>query len=147
MQAKTIRRTLALTALASFSALTSLAQAAPADLERVEISGRLPGEMARTDVRRVCPGVDTSLLKAMTPTVLNYQREGVVTVSFRLQGDDVQQVRTRGGPQEYHDALRRAMRRLDCSGNDSNQLFALQVSFRTDEDEQGHSRQVVALID
>ncbi|TXD93822.1 hypothetical protein FUT87_07770, partial [Mitsuaria sp. TWR114] len=53
-------------ARAAFAALlavlaTGAAQAAPDDLQRVEISGRRPGEIPRTDVRATCPGVDQAL--------------------------------------------------------------------------------------
>lgn len=118
--------------------------AAPADLDRVEISGRRPGEAYRTDVRATCPGAEKVLFDALAPAQFRTMREGVTLVSFRLTGSEISEVR-QVGPQEYLLPVRRAMRQLQCRGQGTDELFVMQISFSNRETTPGTSR--VALLD
>lgn len=123
-----------------------VAQAAPDDLQRVEISGRRPGEIPRTDVRATCPGVDASIVTRMSPLQFRARAEGLSTISFRLNGETVSDVRQTGSPLEYRQLLRRAVSDLKCSGPARDTLFVMQVQFRNEGDD-GDGANRVAMIE
>lgn len=108
------------------------AQAAPDDLQRVEISGRRPGEIPRTDVRATCPGVDKALGDRLGRIQFIEGKEGLSTVSFRLNGNVITEVQDRG-PLAYRTPLRRAVRALQCQGAARDTLYVMQVSFRNED--------------
>ncbi|OWQ93607.1 hypothetical protein CDN99_03875 [Roseateles aquatilis] len=110
------------------------AQAAPDDLARVEVSGRRPGEMPRTDVRANCPGVDAAIIQRVSALQYRTREEGLSTISFRLNGATVGEVHQSEGPDVYRQALRRAVASLQCTGPARDSLFVMQVRFRNDED-------------
>ncbi|ANH68849.1 hypothetical protein [Mitsuaria sp. 7] len=118
---------------AVFAVMTAgAAQAAPDDLQRVEISGRRPGEIPRTDVRATCPGVDKALDDRLSRVQFFEGKEGLSTVSFRLNGNVISEVQDRG-PLAYRTALRRAVRALQCQGAARDTLYVMQVSFRNED--------------
>ena len=128
-----LRAAAGLAAGAVFAVLAvGTAQAAPDDLQRVEISGRRPGEIPRTDVRATCPGVDKALGDRLGRVQFVEGKEGLSTVSFRLNGNVVSDVRDQG-PLAYRTALRRAVRALQCQGAARDTLYVMQVSFRNDD--------------
>lgn len=129
-------RTLVLAAAGALLAVAGgAAQAAPDDLQRVEISGRRPGEIPRTDVRATCPGVDGEIVRRMSPLQYRARAEGLSTISFRLNGETVSDVRQTGSPLEYRQLLRRAVSDLKCSGPARDTLYVMQVSFRNESDD------------
>ncbi len=133
--------------LAALSLWAGLAQAAPNDLERVEISGRRPGEVAHTNVRATCPGVAESLAESLSRVQAREQREGVVTVSFRLSGNAISEVAPRGGPYEYRRDVRRAVHALSCHTEANDQLYVMQISFHNVDSQRDDGRQRIALMD
>lgn len=147
MSTPSLRHALILSAFAALTAVSGLARAA--DLQRVEVSGRQTASELRTDVRRVCPGIDAQLLRSLTPTLFNVQRDSVVTVNFRLDGPQMQQLEATGGLYEHRSAVRRAVSTLACEAEAGKvQRFAMQVVFRMEGDEHsGESRRVIALLD
>jgi hypothetical protein len=147
MPTPSLRHALILSTFAALSAVSGLASAA--DLQRVEVSGRNAASEPRTDVRRVCPGLDAQLLRSLTPTLFNVQRDSVVTVNFRLNGPQMQQLQATGGLYEHRSAVRRAVSSLDCQAESGqSQRFVMQVVFRMEEEQaSGESRRVIALLD
>ena len=121
------------------------AQAAPDDLERVQVSGRRPGEIPRTDVRATCPGVDQVLFDRLARAQFREGQEGVSTVSFRMNGNVISEVRERG-PAVYRAPLRTAIRSLQCQGAPKDTLYVMQVSFRNQESS-GDMNERVAMIE
>ncbi len=122
------------------------AQAAPApdDLQRVEISGRRPGEIARTDVRATCPGVDKVLDDRLSRVQFIEGKEGLATVTFRLNGNVITEVQDRG-PLAYRTPLRRAVRALQCQGPARDTLYVMQVEFRGEASRDDMGRRVALL--
>lgn len=122
------------------------AQAAPApdDLQRVEISGRRPGEIPRTDVRATCPGVDKALGERLGRVQYIEGKEGLSTVTFRLNGNVITEVQDRG-PLAYRTPLRRAVRALQCQGAPRDTLYIMQVEFRGEDSRDDMSRRVALL--
>ncbi|WP_431048462.1 hypothetical protein [Roseateles sp. L2-2] len=140
-----LRAATGLAAGAVFAALAvGTAQAAPDDLQRVEISGRRPGEIPRTDVRATCPGVDKALGDRLGKVQFVEGKEGLSTVSFRLNGNVVSDVQDRG-PLAYRTALRRAVRSLQCQGAARDTLYVMQVSFRNEDARDDMSGRVALL--
>ncbi|WP_279755889.1 hypothetical protein [Mitsuaria sp. GD03876] len=120
---------------ATFGALLAVmaagaARAAPDDLERVEISGRRPGEIARTDVRATCPDIERTLGARLGKAQFIEGIEGVSTVSFRLNGSTITEARQNRGPRVYDTEVRRAVRSLQCQGPARDTLYVMQISFR-----------------
>jgi hypothetical protein len=139
--------TLSAAAFSALSLIAGLAQAAPNDLERVEVSGRRPGEVAHTNVRATCPGVEQALSTSLALPQAREQREGVTTVSFRLSGNTITEVLQRGGPYEYRRDVRRAVHALSCQTDGADKLYVMQISFRNVDNTDDRSSQRVALLD
>lgn len=128
-------QSLVLTAVGALLAATAgVARAAPDDLQRVEVTGRHPGETARTDVRASCPGVDAALMQRMAPLQFRTREEGMSTITFRLNGNTISEVRAARGPDIYRQPLRRAVASLNCAATDRDTLYVMQVRFRNEED-------------
>lgn len=109
-----------------------VAQADPqSDLQRVEISGRQLPPLTRFDVRTACPGIDASIQEAMSQAWDRERTPGTVRMVFQMQGTTISQVRAQGGPREYSQPLRRAVRSLDCGqpGRTETETYAFLVSF------------------
>lgn len=121
----------------------AMAQSA-ADLQRVEITASAP----RLDVRASCPGIDQALPLALGHVWQRGPANGVVNVQFDLSGDDVEVVSTRGGPRDYHTAIRRAVRSLNCTtAAAGTHRFAFQIAFRAEPTDQfAPGRQTIALL-
>lgn len=120
---------------ATFGALFAVlaagaAQASPDDLQRVEITGRRPGELVRTDVSATCPDVERTLTRYLGRAQYMQGVEGLSTVSFRLNGSKVSEARQDRGPRVYDAEVRRALRNLQCQGEARDTLYVMQISFR-----------------
>ena len=118
------------------------AAAAPdADLSRVEVQGQQLARISRTDVHRVCTHMDSTLQERLARAWFNNQMEGEVRVQFQLQAGEITEVSTRGGPFQYHQDIRRAVRYLDCQADASaTQRFAFIVAFKADDDDSGQMK-------
>ncbi|MFY7867277.1 hypothetical protein [Roseateles sp.] len=103
----------------------------PVTMKRVEVAGQSNPDIAKLNVSNACPGIEQAMKEALTPVWTKHTQPGLVNVQFRLQGDMVNSVAARGGPDVYRQPIRTAMRRLSCtddSGN--NQLYAFELHFK-----------------
>lgn len=116
------------------------------DMQRVEVSGRHAQE-PRTDVSASCPGIAGSLQRSLSRVVYLEGRSGIVDVDFTLRGDDVEAVKSKGGPSEYHGAIRRAVRGLNCShAGATEQPYRFQIAFVHEDDLPAGNRSTVAVL-
>jgi len=120
--------------LAAFGA--ARAQSGDAALQRVQISGQRPAEIARADVHAGCPDIVNSLQDALGGTVLRERAAGTTRLQFRVKDNGTTQVSASGGPIAYRLPLRRAVAMLDCARHEDGQLFSVMVRF-TPEGEAG----------
>ncbi|MGS0756957.1 hypothetical protein ACVBEH_21410, partial [Roseateles sp. GG27B] len=105
------------------------ASAQTADLEtaeRVNVSGQKVGEIVKFNVSQTCQGISATLQDELAPQWLRYQATGQVRVDFKLTGNEVSAVSTKGGPREYSQAIKRAVRQLNC---DSHQQMPENYAF------------------
>lgn len=116
----------------------SAAQASDSMARAVSQESGLPGAaMYRGEVRRMYPGIEDELQKALAPTLYRVGRQGQSEVEFRLEQGRVDVLKIRGGPLAYRMPIRRAMRGVNCvgdSGPDRRHVFLLVFKFRDDED-------------
>ena len=152
LQTSPLARGLLLALPMTFS--TAIAVAAPqaedaaADLQRVEVSGRRPGELTRFDVTTAGPGIAASLQDAMAYTVYQMAESGTTRVHFRVKGDGTSEVKASGGPLSYRQPLRRAMHTVSCSDKEEGQLFSFLIKFSLEDEAPGtDKRNVVALLE
>jgi hypothetical protein len=100
--------------------LASVAAAQTAELEtadRVSVSGQKVGEIVKFNVSQTCPNIGANLQEAMSAQWGRYQATGQVRVDFKLSVNQVSEVSTQGGPREYAQAIKRAVRQLSCDAN------------------------------
>ncbi|WP_077037344.1 hypothetical protein [Pelomonas sp. KK5] len=119
--------------LAALSAAAPAQQQATQDLRRVEISGRA----VRHDVSRVCPGVANALQDSLAYTAYREDRSATLRVNFQLSGSQLDEVKATDGTREYREAVRRAVRSLDCmdaASASQPQQFSFLISFRSERD-------------
>ena len=108
--------------------LLALPTITQAQLQRIEITAQT--EPQRYDVHAVCPGIDQSLQKSLDLAWQRLRQPGLVSVQFRLKGQQLTEVTPTGGTREYFRYVRRAVGKLACnSGRDDEQLFAFDVRF------------------
>jgi hypothetical protein len=141
-------RSLLLALPMTFGTALAIAQQSSQDLQRVEVSGRRPGEIARLDVKASCPGIAQSLQESLAATVNRQGEAGTMRVQFRVKGDSPSEVRHSGGPQGYRQPVRRAMHNVGCAAREDGQLFTFMLVF-TPEDarEQSSPNQNVAMLE
>lgn len=135
--------TLALLAAVSCAATAQDAGQAPIADERlapVAIEGQRHQPVThlppRYDVQRTCPDygeqLKTSLARSLRHETL---QRGEMLVRFELQGAEIAQVKTEGGPWHYRSPVRRAVRGFACANDgQSNQQYVFQVVFRQDDE-------------
>ncbi|MCV2350709.1 hypothetical protein [Paucibacter sp. Y2R2-4] len=117
----------------------------PVTMNRVEVAGQSNPDIAKLNVASACPGIERAMKAALTPVWSRQGETGLVNVQFRLQGDLVNSIATRGGPESYRQPILKAMRHLSCSdGSGVNQLYAFEVQFKEPSDTSG--AQTVALL-
>jgi len=111
------------------------------ELSRVEVQGQQLPAISRTDVHRVCTHMDSTLQEALAKTWYQSQAEGEVRVQFQLQGGQITQVTTKGGPLDYHLPIRRAVHYMECQADASaTQQFAFVIAFKESEEEPGQMK-------
>lgn len=100
----------ALAALAALATPPALAQAS----QQTVITAPRPVQPPRADVHAACPEVADTLERELAPALAMWGKEGTVRVEFTLRGEQVVDVAPRGGPAEYRQPIKRAMRALAC---------------------------------
>lgn len=111
------------------------------DLQRVEVSGHRP----RLDVRAACPLADQTIQESLSAVIGREGEAGVSTVKFKLKGDRITEVSSSGGPSAYRQAVRNAVRQLDCAGSAEEQTFSFQIKFTPFGQESDSSYRVALL--
>jgi hypothetical protein len=128
--------------------VTSLAHAAPLDLDRVTVHARRGNEPVYTNVRATCPGVEAYLSQVLSLPQARHRSEGITTVTFRLSGASIDEIRQVGGPFEYRSDIRRAVRQMSCQTEGTGKLYVMQLQFvnePTSDGGNGRSRSVALL--
>ena len=103
----------------AFALLSSMASAQSVDpsiADRVEVSGQKASEIVKFNVTQTCQNISVNLQDALASQWFRHQATGQVRVDFKLTGNEVSDVRTRGGPREYSQSIKRAVRQLSCDG-------------------------------
>ncbi|HEY1394162.1 MAG TPA: hypothetical protein VFV25_12375 [Methylibium sp.] len=86
--------------------------------------------LPRHDVHAVCPGIDQSLQQSLDYAWQRVRQPGLVSMQFRLKGQQITEVTPTGGTFDYFRYVRRAVGKLACnSDSDDEQLFAFDVRF------------------
>ncbi len=101
-------------ALALLASVAAAQTAEPETADRVNVSGQKVGEIVKFNVSQTCQNIGVNLQEALSPQWGRYQATGQVRVDFKLAGNEVSEVRTKGGPREYSQAIKRAVRQLSC---------------------------------
>jgi len=107
----------------------SLALAQSSDLQRVEISGQRPAEIARQDVQANCPGIAKTLQEQLAYPLARDGEAGTVRVRFRVDAGGAAEIQSSGGPLANRRFIRRAMHMVDCKAEAQAQLFTFLVSY------------------
>ncbi len=139
----TIQRSLITAALAALplGLLANAALAQSPDLSRVEVAGKQLPKLSRTDVHKVCTHMDSTMQQQLARAWFSNLTEGEVRVQFQLQGGEITEVTTRGGPWLYHRDIRRAVRYLECQTDASaTQQFAFVVAFKESDETPGEMK-------
>ena len=113
-------------ALALLASLAAAQTDAPETADRVNVSGQKVGEIVKFNVSQTCQNIAVNLQEALSPQWFRYQATGQVRVDFKLTGNEVSDVSTKGGPREYSQAIKRAVRQLSC---DSRQALPENYAF------------------
>lgn len=100
--------------------LPALAQQAQEPLQQVEVRRHLP-------VSQACPDVYHALPAMLRQAAREIDAPAELMVEFKLDGNQVSEVHTRGNHWAYGAPVRRAVRRLDCHSPDAG---AYAVRFR-----------------
>lgn len=137
----TLCGTLALAAPPAQEPTQQQTQALRSDLQRVEVSGHRP----RLDVRAACPRADQVIQESLASVLAREGEAGLSTVKFKLKGDRITEVSTSGGPNSYRQAVRSAVRQLDCTGSAEEQTFSFQIKFTPFGQESDSSYRVALL--
>lgn len=107
------------------------AMAAPDDLERVEVRGRVIEAPARYDVHAACEGLEGQLQSALERTWAIEGRYGEVKVQFVMENREVGAVQANGISRSIARDVRQAVNRLHCGPQNtaSAQIYRFSVDF------------------
>jgi hypothetical protein len=107
------------------------AMAAPDDLERVEVRGRVIEAPARYDVHAVCDDLEGQLQAALERTWALEGRYGEVKVQFVMEDGSVGAVQAKGISSVVARDVRKAVSRLHCGpqATASAQIYRFSVDF------------------
>lgn len=132
---------------AMLAAAATLLAAAPAAAQpqQAVISAPRPAKLPRVDIQAACPDVAETLDRELSPAVLMHGKAGTVRVEFRLDGDQPWSVVSHGGPREYREPIRRAMRQLECHRSADGDRFVFSIRFEL-EAPAGAPRRLAQLI-
>ncbi len=76
--------------------------------------GGAPSRAAGTDIRKLCPGIDTALQSDLQAAWWGHGQPATLRVEMQVQGDEVAGVQLVQGPHFYGKDLKRAVRNLKC---------------------------------
>ncbi|MGM9484230.1 hypothetical protein ACS5PN_23755 [Roseateles sp. NT4] len=112
------------------------ALAAPGDLERVEVSGRVVEAPVRYDIHNACANLDRQLADALQTTWENERRVGQVKVQLVIDNGEVAAVRTSGISNRIERTVRNATNMLECGPQQTAgaQIYRFRVDFINPED-------------
>jgi len=112
------------------------AMAAPGDLERVEVSGRVVEAPVRYDIHDACANLDRQLQDALQTTWENERRVGHVKVQIVMDRGEVSAVRTSGMSNRIERTVRNAANMLECGPQKlaGTQIYRFRVDFIDPED-------------
>ncbi|HEY9106334.1 MAG TPA: hypothetical protein VIN58_06625 [Roseateles sp.] len=112
----------------TIAAVPALAQAA--ELERVDVNGRVVEATPRYDVHAACADLDEQLGKALYRTWLEEARYGEVKVQFVVENGRVEAADAKGISAAVARKVRSAMHRVDCSQQTAGaQVYRFSVDF------------------
>ena len=129
-----MKTSLSLSSLLSLALVAGTAVAAPRDdIGRVEVTGQ-KSAMERYDVRHACPQVDVQLREKFVRSFPREEPVGEMIVRFKLEGNEVSQVKTEGMMDptfvQTRLAVRRGVRGLSCASAETvAQNYAFKVVF------------------
>jgi len=129
----------------TFGTALAMAQSAPSDLQRVEISSLRPIKMARVDVQANCPGIAKTLSEQLAFLLERDGEEGTVRVNFRVDDGGATEIESTGGPAVNRTYIRRAMHMVDCKPEAQAHRFTFLVRFTPAAQTSADSPQRVAL--
>lgn len=113
------------------------ALAAPGDLERVEISGRVVEAPVRYDLHAGCATIDDQLQTALQTTWERERRVGQVKVQIVMDGGDITAVSASGISNAVERSVRQAVNSLDCGQHAATagaQIYRFRVDFIDPDD-------------
>lgn len=112
------------------------ALAAPGDLERVEVSGRVVEAPVRYDIHDACANLDKQLQDALQTTWENERRVGQVKVQIVIDGGEVTAVRANGISNRIERTVRNATNMLECGPQKTagTQIYRFRVDFIDPDD-------------
>lgn len=106
------------------------AMAAPGDLNRVEISGRVVEAPTRYDVSASCQSAEAQLQAALGKTWARERSYGTVNVQFVIDSGAVTAVKARGVSQPVARAVRSAVGKMQCArAGSGTYIYKMQVVF------------------
>jgi len=108
-------------------------------LDRVEIAG----QSLRVDVTRTCSNLAEDLSDALARSLHRVQVTGDYQVRFDLKGDRISAVQALGGNIDHRQAVRSAMRKVDCQDAQTAsqaQRFVFQLAVRSGDEPGGAQR-------
>ncbi len=112
------------------------ALAAPGDLERVEVSGRVIEAPVRYDLHAGCATIDEQLQNALQTTWERERREGQVKVQVVMDGGDITAVKADGISNSVERSVRNAVNSLQCGQHAAagTQIYRFRVDFIDPDD-------------
>jgi hypothetical protein len=123
------------TPLAATLTMATLFVAGPpaaAQTQQAVISAPRPSPSPRVDIHAACPDVAETLNRELGPATLMHGKSGTVRVEFSLAADQPIDVVSRGGPREYRESIRRAVRQLTCDRSAGGSRFVFEIRFELD---------------
>ena len=82
-------------------------------------------------LRQACPQIDSLLQDTLQLRAWRLDEVHSLQVQFKLNGSQISEVSTEGGPQRLHEHVRRAVQALPCSSNATGEqllTFSLALS-------------------
>lgn len=107
------------------------ALAAPGELERVQVSGRVVEAPVRYDFSAHCAGMEEQLQQALQTTWVRERLAGQVNVQLLMQGDEIDAVRARGIANRVERSVRKAVSELKCGPQATTEarIYRFRVDF------------------
>lgn len=121
----------------TLTAAPAFAQAPEQGMERVEVRGRVVEAPARFDVSASCDVAADRVQDELHKAWWHANQYGEMNVQFVVDGGEVIGVRTRGMSMDTMQAVRKAVRRMECpNAGSGTHIYRMQVVF-VDPDARG----------